>query len=197
MFSGKSFVILTLFFCGEVAWFFCRDCVIFVWRGCVIFCEKRMRNFLCEEVSGCVIFLTYSLKLHDFFSSGGCVIFFVERLREFLVSLCDFFCGDLAWFLGERLHDFFSGQVGWFFYLICCVIMCVERLRDFCAWRGFVIFLTHSLRLHDSFFWRLRDFFCKKVLCFFGWEIAWFFLGRGCLIFSVKRLHNFLCEEVF
>ena len=28
--------------------------------------------------------------------------------------------------------------------LICCVILCVERLHDFLVWRGCVIFLTHS-----------------------------------------------------
>ena len=34
--------------------------------------------------------------------------------------------------------------------------------------RGCVIFLlTHSLRLHDLFFWRLRAFFCGEVArCF-------------------------------
>ena len=65
-----------------------------------------------------------------------------------------------------------------------CVILCVERLRDFCVWRGWVIFLTHSLRLHDLFFWRLHYLFCGEVTWFFCWEIVW----RGCVIL--------LCEEV-
>ena len=43
-----------------------------------------------------MIFLTHSLRLHDFFVCGGCVIFFVERFGNFFV---------------ERLHDFFGGEV--------------------------------------------------------------------------------------
>ena len=44
------------------------------------------------------------------------------------------------------------------FLLRGCVILCVERLHDFYVWRGcvffsgFMIFLTHSLRLHDLLF---------------------------------------------
>ena len=36
-----------------------------------------------------------------------------------------------------------------------------ERMLAFCEERGCVIFLTHSLRLHDSFLWRLHDFYVE------------------------------------
>ena len=66
-------------------------------------------------------------------------------------------------FLEDRLRDIICLEVAWF-----------------CVWRGFVIFLTHSLRFHDLFFWRLCNFFCR--------EVAWFF---------VERLHELcVCEEV-
>ena len=81
----------------------------------------------------------------------------------------------LAMFLWICCMIFFSGQVAWFF----CVILCVERLRDFCVWRGCVIFLTNSLRLHGLFLWRLRDYCAERLRDFL-----------------VERLHDFLCEEV-
>ena len=58
------------------------------------------------------------------------------------------------------------------------MILYVKRLRDFCVWRGCVIFLTHSgcmiyfsgggmiffaERLRDFFVERLRDFLCEEV----------------------------------
>ena len=109
----------------------------------------------------------------------------------------------LARFLWKGYMKVFGGQVAWFFFKRGCMIFFVERLRDFCVWRGCVIFLTHSLRLHDSFVWRLRDFFCgglndflltgcgmfcvKRLLDFFVW--------RGCGIFCVKRF--FFWEKKF
>ena len=62
-------------------------------------------------------------------------------------------------------------------FLRDCVILCVERLRDFLVWRGCVIFLTQSLRWHALFFWRLPDFFCGEIAGFvwsdfFGEELA-------------------------
>ena len=39
---------------------------------------------------------------------------------------------------------FFSGEVAFFVLLRGCVILCVERLREFFVWRGFVIFFTYS-----------------------------------------------------
>ena len=73
-----------------------------------------------------------------------------------------------------------------------------KRFCDFFAWRGAMIFVcwevawffsvTHSLRLHDFFFfWRLRDFFFAARLCEF-------FVER-LHDFCVKRLLDFLCEE--
>ena len=65
------------------------------------------------------------------------------------------------------------------------MILCVEKLHDFCEWRGSVIFLTQSLRFHDLFSWRLHEFFFAESLPdFFG------------VIFLVESLHNFLCGEV-
>ena len=68
-----------------------------------------------------------------------------------------------------------------------CMILWVEKLRDFCVWRGCVIFLTHS---HDLFFWRLRNFFAERLhdffverLCDFFVESLRDFLWRGCMIF--------------
>ena len=57
--------------------------------------------------------------------------------------LCNFFV--------ETLHDFFCGEVAFFSLSGCCmifvwrgcVILCLERLRDFSYT------LSHSLRLHD------------------------------------------------
>ena len=51
------------------------------------------------------------------------------------------------------------------------VILCVERLHDFCVWRVCVIFRTHPLNLHDVFFWRLRGFFAERYGDYFG-EVA-------------------------
>ena len=57
------------------------------------------------------------------------------------------------------------------------VFFCEECLHNF----------AHSLRLHDLFLWRLRDFFAESLRNFFC---------RGCVIFCVERLHNFVCGEV-
>ena len=65
------------------------------------------------------------------------------------------------------------------------MILCVERLHDICVWKGCVIFLTHSLRLPDLFLWR---FLCEELFVIF--------LLRDCMISCMKRLHDFLCEEV-
>ena len=64
------------------------------------------------------------------------MIFFVDRLR-------DIFCGEVAFFLW-RVHDFFMERLHDFFLLRGCVILCLERLRDFCVWRGGIFSLTHS-----------------------------------------------------
>ena len=90
------------------------------------------------------------------------------------------------------------------------MILCVEKLRDFCAWRGCVIFLTHSLRLHDLFLWRLPDFFLRRDCGIFGViflcveRLHDFFVERlhdsvwwtGCVISFVERLRDFVCGEV-
>ena len=58
------------------------------------------------------------------------------------------------------------------------MILSVERLHDFCVWRGCVIFLTHSLKLHDLFFWRLHDFFVVERLRDFLERLCDFFCGE-------------------
>ena len=66
----------------------------------------------------------------------GCIIFLVDRLCDFvLLRGCMILCGD-------RLHNFACGEVAQFF-------LCEGRLHGF----------SHSLKLQDLFFWRLRDFF--------------------------------------
>ena len=68
---------------------------------------------------------------------------------------------------------FFSTNNFWSFYrlvLSSFLSICVERLRDF--------------------FLRLFDFFC--------WQVTWFFLRRGCLIFLfVESLRDFFVEVVW
>ena len=94
-------------------------------------------------------------------------------------------------FLVERLCDLIKR---------CCVILCMERLHDFCMWRGCVILLTHSLTQVAGFFSSSGGcviFFCREVLWFFCWKIAWFFVWRCCLIFFVKRLHDFCVKRCF
>ena len=102
----------------------------------------------------CVIFLTRSLRFHDLF---------FWRLRDFFLVKKVFLTTTVTIVTTVLWRDcmiFFAAEVVWFF-LRGCVILFVERLRDFCVWRGCVIFLTHSLRLQDLFFWRLHDFsFC-------------------------------------
>ena len=58
------------------------------------------------------------------------------------------------------------------------MILCVGRLRDFFLWRSCVIFFTHSLRLLDLFFWRLHDFFCGEIACFFLERLHGLFYGE-------------------
>ena len=143
-----------------------------------------------------------------FFWQRGCVILFVESLRDFV-------CGEFAWFFClfvEVAWFFVCGKVAWFFLCSGCVLflwrgwmiflwrscvifskkgcvtLCMERLHDFCVWRGCVSFLTHSIAqvAWFIFFWRLHNFFCGEV---------YYFLLRYCVIFSV-RLIDFPCEEV-
>ena len=80
-------------------------------------------------------------------------------------------------FFVERLHDCLKKKT--------CVIVCMERLHDF----------SHSLN-HSGcliyFFLEVAWFSFAERLCDLFVEIfAWFFVWRGCLIFIVKRLHNF------
>ena len=118
---------------------------------------------------------------HPIWCSQGSVLqfsqCFVERLHAFCVN-----------FFAERLQDFF-----------------VERLRDFCVWRGCMIFVCEEVayffclkRFCSEFiFLEVLLFFCGAFAWFFCREIAWFFVWRGCMIFCLKRLRYFLCEEVF
>ena len=155
----------------------------------------------------------------------------MERLHALAFwEVAWFFCGEVAWFfvwtnwqinnrwdarqaafcdsrnvIVESLHGFFlGGQVECFFGW---------EVAWFCMWRGCMIFvcrevawhfsLAHSIRLHDLFFWRLRDFFVEWLCDFFG-EVAWFlverlrdfFVWRGCVIFCVKSLRDF-CVKGF
>ena len=59
------------------------------------------------------------------------------------------------------------------------MILCVERFCDF----------SHSLGLHDFFFWRLHDIFVQR----FG---DFFFVRRSC-VFLFEEVGDFLCEKVF
>ena len=90
----------------------------------------------------------------------------------------------------------------------------IEGVAWFCVWRGCVIFvcrevawlfsLTHSIRLHNLVFWRLRHFFSERLRDFFPERLPDFLL-KDCVIFYVKRLCDFfvlrgcmifLCKEV-
>ena len=52
-----------------------------------------------------------------------------------------------------------------------------------------MIFLPHSLRLHDFFVWRLRDFFVERFGDFFFVErLCEFCVWRGCV--------HFVCGEI-
>ena len=62
------------------------------------------------------------------------------------------------------------------------MILCMERLHDFCVER--LRYLSHSLRLHVFF---------AEVFLWIGYMI---FLLRECMIYCMRRLHDFLCEEV-
>ena len=87
------------------------------------------------------------VRLHD--------CFFVERLHDFFANrLRDFFVERLHDFFAESLRDFchsLTHSAGMIYFREACVIFCVERLHDF-FWRGCVIFIDHSLWLHDFFF---------------------------------------------
>ena len=72
------------------------------------------------------------------------------------------------------------------------VILCVERLRHFCVWRGCVIFvcgevvgffLTNSLRLHDFFSGGSVCFFSRRFCVIFFERLHDFLLCRACIIF--------------
>ena len=72
----------------------------------MILCVENFIIFVCVEV--CVIFLTHSFRLHDFF---------LRRLRNFFV---------------ERLRDFFCGEVGCFFlWRGCMIFFLLLRFCDF------------------------------------------------------------------
>jgi hypothetical protein len=70
------------------------------------------------------------------------------------------------------------------------MILCVERLHDFCVYRGCVIFLTHSGCL-IYFCW---VFFCGEVAWFFCWRVGWFMVWR---VFFVCKKKCFLVKRVF
>ena len=167
-------------FWWKVAWF----CV---WRGCVIFLTHSLTQVALFS-GGCLIFLRRGCII---FLWRGCVLFFVESYH--------FFCGEVAWFFWwtgcvifvvERFCDHVCGEVAWF--------LCVERLCDF----------SHSLT-HSSFmifFLEVTEFFLRRGCMIFSWEIMWFFVWRGSVIFCakrlrdffyVKKLHDFLGEEIF
>ena len=94
----------------------------------------------------------------------------------------------------------FTGQrfaiLAMFLWRGCMIFCLLDRLRNFiclevawfCVWRGCVIFLTHSLRLHDLLFWRFCDFIAVRL--------PDFFVERLLDFLCVKRLCDFLCEEV-
>ena len=125
--------------------------------------------------------------------------FFAKRFSDFLVEkLCDFCCEEVARFLCEQ---------------VACFFLCVWRGCVIFVWKSFLVkksflgktmsvkksfFLTHSLRLHDLFFWRLKNFLlqrgfvffcCWEFVCFLCEDVARFFVWRGCMFL-------FLCEEV-
>ena len=108
---------------------------------------------------------------------------FQGSILQFLQCFCGedawIFCAMLRAFLVKRLNKFFLVEWLHDFKKRGCVIFCMERLHDFCVRRGCVIFVTHSLRLHDLIF-------SGGCIFFFCWEVMWFF---------VKRLHYLLCEE--
>ena len=68
------------------------------------------------------------------------------------------------------------------------MILCVERLHDFCVYRGCVIFLTHSgcliyfcgvffvERLRDFFVEGLGDLLYEEVALCLCEEVAWLFV---------------------
>ena len=65
----------------------------------------------------------------------------------------------------DRLHDFLN--------------LCVERLQNLCAWRGCVIFLSHSLTHSGCLIYFCGGFFAERLRDFF-----------------VERLRDLLYEEV-
>ena len=75
--------------------------------------------------------------------------------------------------------------VKFFFWSLLSLLILVDSLHDFiclevalfCVWRGCVIFLTHSLRLHNIFSVGSVIFFCG--------EVAWFFVERLGEFFSL------------
>ena len=122
----------------------------------------------------------------------------------FFEGVCDFVCGEVAWFLCvERLWDFFHSvtQAAWFIFSGVCLIYflrrdCVIFWSDFfcgeLAWfhllRGCVILCVE----------RLCDFShsLTQVAWFIFLEVMWFFLRRGCTIFFMRDCVISLCEEV-
>ena len=63
----------------------------------------------------------------------------------------------------------------------------MEWLRDFCVWRGCRIFLTPSLRLHDS---------CLRSSCDFFWGDCMIFCVERLLDIFLKRLHDLVVESL-
>ena len=90
----------------------------------------------------------------------------------------------------ERLRDLFCWEVAWFFWG-GCVIVFVERLRDF-FFGGCVIFFGKVAWFFFGgcviFYWRgYLIFIGERLHVFFGGEVAWFFCGE---------VAWFLCGEV-
>ena len=149
-------------------------CDVFFWRrGCVILFVKSLRDFVCGEVASFLCFCLWKLR--------------------------DFFCGEVTWFfvckgcmlfLWRGSMIFFGGEVGRL-KRKGCVIFSMERLHDFCVWRGCVIFLTHWLTQVAWFI-----FFLEVAWLSFCGEVVWFLLLRDCVVFFVKRFLDFFCEEV-
>ena len=147
-----------------------------------------------------VMFSGYRFSILAMFLWRGCMIFLAERLRDFcflLVEVAWIFCGEVAWFVVERLraflvkrlNDFFCGEFAWFFQKKTCEIVCMERLHDF----------SHSLNhsgCMNYFFLEVAWFSFAERLCdLFVEKFAWFFVWRGCLILIVKRLHDFCLKR--
>ena len=149
-----------------------------MWKSCKI---KKLR-FTILLRRGRLIF--FAERLHDFLLRGcmiffgkvaqfsltrGCMIFVVERLRDFWMDrLSDVF-------VRRGCVMFLCGEVAWFSHSL-------TRVPDF--FRGRIIFLWRGCVI----FWRLHNFLC--------FEVAWFFVWRGCASFCEERLREFFVERL-